>query len=834
MKLNSLNTVKKLTTTILSGVLVSGLLVLIPISAGHASPCATPTLTATIQYQGGTVEGLGKKKSKIIHDCNGAFAIEIPTRTNYVFAGWLDDTSANAGGVAYDGLNAVTTSWTPSAADKDPDTGYGNNFYLFAQWTPISYAVSYDFQGATGNTTAAMTPQFAGNNFLVGSYISGSVLSLPVPTKTGYTFEGWAYGGATRAPGYQFTMPANAVTFVAQWTPIQYSISFNANGSTSGEVPTALSYTTGNSPTAISNTYNTNNLARTNYTFGGWGVDAETTTALSSYSGLSNTTLYAIWLGSRYTVSFSVGAGVTGSAPSSQVDRISGSTITLPNPTEAELSKNGYILVGWSDGTRPYAVGASYTVPNGGITLSAVWSGRTYTITFDSQTATSGTAPSTQSYTVGTTFTRPLNPGNLVKTGYLFIGWQDSNGTVVNSSYTPTGSTTFSARWEANQYQILYDYYDGRGWATSDWYSSGKAPVTLRVPTKAGYRFDGWFDVRGGSRLGDSNNSYLTYAPSMACNNYNPCYIIWAGARWTANTYTISFDSNTATSGAVPANQSFTPGQAATVLSGNTGPLVKPFYSFGGWSATAGGTSKVTTYNSIGDKTFYAIWNPISYKVTFNSNGGSSLTPSSATSVGGALITLPTPTRAGYARSGWFDAASGGNKLGNSGATFQPNSAITIYAQWNANPNTVTFYINDGSSGTSTTQTITTGVATALTSIPFTRTGYTFAGWAINADGSGTRYTNGQQVTIASALTLYARWTANTYTVTFNANGGSGSMASQTITSGVPTSLRTKSFTRAGWTFDGWSTTQNGARAYSDGQSVTITSGLTLWARWTK
>jgi len=284
---------------------------------------------------------------------------------------------------------------------------------------------------------------------------------------------------------------------------------------------------------------------------------------------------------------------------------------------------------------------------------------------------------------VGTTFTRPQNPGNLAKTGYLFIGWQDSNGTVVNSSYTPTGSTTFSARWEANQYQILYDYYDGRGWATSDWYSSGNAPVTLRVPTKAGYTFAGWFDVRGGSRLGDSNNSYLTYAPSMACNNYNPCYIIWAGARWTANTYTISFDSNTATSGDVPATQSFTPGQAATVLSGNTGSLVKPFYSFGGWSATAGGTSKVTKYNSIGDKTFYAIWNPISYKVTFNSNGGSSLTPSSATSVGGSLVTLPTPpARTGNPFVGWYSAASGGILIGNAGSSYQPSSSVTIFAHW--------------------------------------------------------------------------------------------------------------------------------------------------------
>jgi uncharacterized repeat protein (TIGR02543 family) len=195
---------------------------------------------------------------------------------------------------------------------------------------------------------------------------------------------------------------------------------------------------------------------------------------------------------------------------------------------------------------------------------------------------------------------------------------------------------------------------------------------------------------------------------------------------------------------------------------------------------------------------------------------------------------LPTPTRTGYIVSAWFDAASGGNKVGNAGATYQPNSAITIYAQWAANSNTVTFNANDGSGGTPPTQTITTGVATALTSSPFARTGYTFAGWATNADGSGTRYTNGQTVTIAAVLSLYARWTANSNTVTFNANGGSGSMASQNITSGVATNLRTKTFTRTGYTFAGWSTAQNGVQAYSDGQSVTITSGLTLWARWTK
>ena len=174
----------------------------------------------------------------------------------------------------------------------------------------------------------------------------------------------------------------------------------------------------------------------------------------------------------------------------------------------------------------------------------------------------------------------------------------------------------------------------------------------------------------------------------MACDNYNPCKTIWAGARWNANTYTISFDANTAASGSVPANQSFTSGGAKTTLSGNiaTPPLAKPFYTFGGWSATSSGTSKVTSYAGTTDQIFYAIWNPVSYKVSFNSNGsGSSVTPANATSVAGANITLPTPTRSGFTFAGWYTNATSGTLVGLGGASYQPNSAITLFARWTKN-----------------------------------------------------------------------------------------------------------------------------------------------------
>jgi uncharacterized repeat protein (TIGR02543 family) len=370
--------------------------------------------SATIQYQGGTIEGLGRKKSKTITDCGGYFAITIPTRANYVFAGWLDDTNANAGGLAYDNLEPTTTSWAPTAEELDPDLGYGTSFTLFAQWTPLSYAVTYDFTGATGGDSAALPAQASGNQFLVGSVINGSVLNLPTPIKAGYTFAGWSNNGTTYAVGQQFTMPANAVTFTATWNAITYNIAFDGNGFGTGAVPSPLTYTAGNAATAISESSNPGNLQRANYTFAGWGTTPDTTTPVTAYDSFSNTTLFAIWSGSRYTIAFTLGSGVTGTVPASQTNKTVGSIITLPGA--GNIAKTGYNFIGWSDGTETYPLGTSYTVPSGGKTLTAAFVGKTYLIQYNGNGAATGTAPANQNYTVGTTFTRPANPGNLAKT----------------------------------------------------------------------------------------------------------------------------------------------------------------------------------------------------------------------------------------------------------------------------------------------------------------------------------------------------------------------------------------------------------------------------------
>jgi uncharacterized repeat protein (TIGR02543 family) len=121
---------------------------------------------------------------------------------------------------------------------------------------------------------------------------------------------------------------------------------------------------------------------------------------------------------------------------------------------------------------------------------------------------------------------------------------------------------------------------------------------------------------------------------------------------------------------------------------------------------------------------------------------------------------------------------------------------------------------------------------TALTANVFTRAGYTFTGWNIAPDGSSTAYADGATYPFTVSATLYAQWTANTYAVTFDPNGGSGSMAPEA--DNAPTALTANVFTRAGYTFTGWNIASDGSStAYADGATYPFTVSATLYAQWT-
>ena len=96
------------------------------------------------------------------------------------------------------------------------------------------------------------------------------------------------------------------------------------------------------------------------------------------------------------------------------------------------------------------------------------------------------------------------------------------------------------------------------------------------------------------------------------------------------------------------------------------------------------------------------------------------------------------------------------------------------------------------------------GVATRLTSATPTRPGYAFGGWSKSATSTSPTYNPGASATFLDDTTLYAVWVANDYVVAFNANGGTGTLATQAMTYGTPISLSINEFTRPGYAFAGW------------------------------
>lgn len=141
-------------------------------------------------------------------------------------------------------------------------------------------------------------------------------------------------------------------------------------------------------------------------------------------------------------------------------------------------------------------------------------------------------------------------------------------------------------------------------------------------------------------------------------------------------------------------------------------------------------------------------------------------------------------------------------------------------------------YNANGGSGAPSSQTKTYGKTLTLRSGTPTRTGYTFTKWNTASDGSGTSYSAGGSYTANKSITLYAQWKANTYTVSYNANGGENAPAAQTKTYGTALKLSTTVPNRDGYEFVGWATTSTGSVSYLAGASYTNNASVTLYAVW--
>ena len=273
-------------------------------------------------------------------------------------------------------------------------------------------------------------------------------------------------------------------------------------------------------------------------------------------------------------------------------------------------------------------------------------------------------------------------------------------------------------------------------------------------------------------------------------------------------------------------------------------------YTFKGW----------TDYTNItGNRRVASQWEANKYHVTYSPNGGTGNNYVVEVTYEQPFIALDvTDTNLGYTRTGytfshWTESSNGGTSWdGYIGKpwTWTYTHDITLYAQWTANKYHVTYNPNGGT-GNDYVVEVTYGqpfvcLDNTDSHIGFTKKGHSFSHW-IGDDGSNWNGWVGKAWTWAYAydVIMYAQWSPNTYTVKYDANGGSGTMSDTTVKFGENITISANTYTRVGYTYDRWLeqypdgmrdngwTGWSGQWRWDDGEYSITNRTLTLYASWT-
>ena len=748
-----------------------------------------------------------------------------PTKTGYDFGGWYTDAN-------------YTTAFDFSKYPQMPETWSGRqkNLTLYAKWNPRSdtrYTVEHYTQNLTGNNytlvdTEEMTGTTDGKTAAAAQNLTGftpktiqqvniaadgSTVVKIYYTRNSYTikftygtqessenvpitykakYESTIYAPIMSLEGYDFVqfegfqsegdnggmkVAARDMTFAAQWKPgtgITYRVEHYTQNTAgtgytlSGEDPVeSRTGATGEVVTAAS-------LSRelTGLTFDHATVDGKTVTQFPiAANGRTVVKLY--YNRNDVTLTFDSQGG---SAVSSITKKF-GQSITMPaNPT-----KTGYTFAGWYTNVEctDDAKFTASAMPGENLTLYAKWTVNKYTVTYvvDNERTT-------KQVEFGTEVTLPKPPAE--KAGYTFNRWDVSGAVMTDSKFTmPANNVTITATWTANRYTITFDTDGGSAVAamTQDYGTAVTAPA---APAKTGYTFAGW-------------------KPALPATM--PLNGLAVKAKWTVNQYTITFNTD---GGSEVAAMTQDYGTAVTAPENPT----KTGYTFAGWDKTIPATMPAN------DVEINAKWTANTYHITYELDGGT-MDSKPATHTYGTATSIPKPTKVGYDFAGWQVNGTNKGKDLNLGAT-DYTADITLTATWKAG--TATRYTvkhyqqnaDDDGYTLEKTETLkgTTGGQTAATAKTYTgfEPANSFDQAQIKADGS-------------TVVNIY--YDRKTFTVTFDAGGGTlNDDASKTFKYGQRFAAQTP--TRTDYAFEGW--------YLADGTKFTdtvVTENMSLTAHWT-
>ena len=805
-----------------------------------------------------------------------------PTRANYTFGGYYTSTGGS-------GTQIIDESGNIVAAN----TYFKSNKVIYAKWIPNVYAVTL-----YGTTTTIYEKYGVGYYSDRAGTISISSVTKPSQTGYTfggyYTSTGGSGTQIVNASGNitgsntQFTSNS---TIYPKWTPITYTIKYNGNGGTGTVSDTTCTYDS--DCTLRTNAFIYSNQLFTNWKIGNTNYNAGTKVRNLATTNGATVTAYAQWSPMIYTITLDKQSGSGGTATIYEkygTGYYSNSTATtsitkVTPPTRANYTFGGYYTSTGGSGTRIIDESGNILAANTYFTSNKViyakWIPNVYAIGLNGTTTTIYEKYATGYYSNSAATTSISSVTKPSQTGHTFGGYYTStggggtqiinaSGSIVGSNTQFTSNSTIYPKWTANTYTIKYDKNGGTG-TVSDTTCTYGSNCTLRSNsfTKAGNAFVNW-------KIGSQTYSAGGTVTNLTSTNGAT---VTAYAQWSPAVYTITLNKANGSGGTSTIYEKYGTGYysnntATTSITKVTTPT-RTGYTFDGYYTTssgggvkvidaAGNILKENTY-FVGNATLYAKWNTSVYTITLNKASGSGGTSTiyekygtgyySNSTATTSTTKVTTPTRTGYTFGGYYTSSNGGGTqiINASGTIVAGNtkftSNTTIYAKWTASVYKITLNKQNGSGGTSTIyEKYGTGyysdsaTATSITKVTSpTRTGYTFGGYYATSSGSGTQIINNSgsilvaNTRFTSNTTIYAKWTAHTYTIKYDKNGGTGSMSNTSCTYGSSCTLRSNSFTRSGYKFSGW---KIGSTTYSAGASVsnlTSTNGATFtaYAQWT-
>ena len=473
-----------------------------------------------------------------------------------------------------------------------------------------------------------------------------------------------------------------------------------------------------------------------------------------------------------------------------------GADLHAPTP-----SRSGYTFAGWnSELPKIVTESAEY---------AAKWTANDNAVTF---VTNGGTDVAGQTVKTDEKITEPGDP---TRTGYTFDGWYtDLNCTKAWNfdSDKVSDAMTLYAKWTANTYDVTLNLnYDGAAEPQNVTVTYDGTYSALTTPERVGYDFLGWFTAQtDGEQV-----KQVTADTKVSITAPQTLYAHWKEG---AATYTVKhYQQNTEDI----ADNNYTEFESET-LSGITGQQTeakaKTYTGFAPAKAFEQQTIKADSSTVIS-----IYYDRLTYTVTWM-NGDTKLKDETLRYGAMPNYSGATPTKKDtghtYTFTGWSPEPS------------EVTGNVTYTAQFSDSLNTydINYEMNNGTNAPGNPSRYTYG--TAVTLADPTRTGYTFGGWFTNSGFSGDAVTK-IPADATEAKTFYAKWTANEYTVTFDANEGKVTPENKTVTyDGIYGELPTP--TRSGYKFLGWFTDVTGTNKVTADNKVSITAAQTLYAHWSE